>query len=443
MSFVVRHKRKNSMENINPKALTGPRSYFTNFDHRIVGRSPDLDSLKIDVERNLKVLLLFKSKVVCAASHLVTPFAYSILKDCPELIRESHIIPALRSGKPNFLSIADRLHDKSPARFLDENTQSVVRWEVEDNSNWFKEKFVNEFKRSDSLIRQRLNPVTDRVLNIIIEDLQKEDGLTRNKVTSIAKLLKSEDKEVLFNYRELIYHISGARVVNCESALPQENYIDFDFEKRGERKISLSETHVAWKMFVEMALQSIQSRIIPVEILDMLSFSDILEIRRPLLDAGFQKKYDGLLSSIYDTHELIGNDRLIGSGFLSAIEGDIRKTFDQVFEKEVPKIIGKRAKANSKCLVTSTASIALGAASLVPELSLVGVIGLAKDTLSFIVNLKSTFNSIMSLNNLDNYVRNRERMAKAIIKEYKFTDEPVLLEMVDYLSNSISQKMKM
>lgn len=93
------------MKDVSFSEMKGPRSYFTNFDHRIVGRSKDWLLLKRDVERNLKILLLFKSRIVCAASHLATPFTYEILKDNPELIQDSHIIPALRSDKESFQEI--------------------------------------------------------------------------------------------------------------------------------------------------------------------------------------------------------------------------------------------------------------------------------------------------------------------------------------------------
>lgn len=430
------------MKNISFSEMKGPRSYFTNFDHRIVGRSKDMTLLRRDVERNLKILLLFKSRVVCAASHLVTPFTYEILKENPELIQGSHIIPALRSDKESFQSIVKNNKDKVPAVFLDENVNSVVRWDVVDNSNWFKDRFLNEFKNPGSVIRQNLNPITDSVLDSIISNLDEGEGLSRNQINHVAKLLKPEDKEVLINYRELIYHISGARVVNCESALPQENYIDYSFETN-RTVCSLSEPQIAWKIFIELALQSLSSRVIPIELLDSLSFKDIIEIRQPILESQFQSKYDELLKSVYDQNNLIGDDSLIGSHFLRLIEGDIKDSFNAVFDREMPRFIKKKAMNNSKELAISSSSIALGLAGLVPGLSLAGVIGLIKDTPSFLVNLKGTFHSAKSLGSVKKYVDNRERIVADIITKHRFKDEALLLEFVDFITNSISQKMKM
>lgn len=431
------------MKQINPSDFTGSRSYFTNFDHRIVGRTSDLLTLRRDVERNLKILLLFKSKIVCGASHLVSPFAFEILKDNPTLISEGHVIPALRSDKPNFVAIAKEKKNLSAASFLDEQVPVVVRWDVVDNSSWFQDKFVNEFKRPDSLIRQRLSPVTDANLAKIIAQLQQGEGLGRNNVSAIAKFLQPQDKEVLLNYRELVYHISGARVVNCESALPQENYIDFNFEHTTKPKISLTETQIAWKLFIELALQSLQARTIPVEILDVLTFDDIIQIRQPILASGFHQHYDDLLRALYAEQNLIGSEQLISRSVMALLEGDIKKTFDQVFEQEMPRFLTKRMVSQSKEMLMASSSIALGVLGLIPGMSLAGVAGLIKDSPSFMINLKHSFKSAKSIKNHQHYVQNRELMVTDIINKYKFSDSPMLLEAVDYLSTSIRAKLSL
>lgn len=79
--------------------LSGPRAYFTAFDYRIVSRTKNKEQLKLKISRRLKALLLVKPKIVCAASHLATPFAYDFFRENPRLISESHITPALRSDK--------------------------------------------------------------------------------------------------------------------------------------------------------------------------------------------------------------------------------------------------------------------------------------------------------------------------------------------------------
>lgn len=64
------------MQCINASQFVGPRAYFTNIDHRLLGQQHVSLQLRRAVERELKVLLLTKQTVVCAASHLKGRFAY-------------------------------------------------------------------------------------------------------------------------------------------------------------------------------------------------------------------------------------------------------------------------------------------------------------------------------------------------------------------------------
>ena len=81
----------------------------------------------------------------------------------------------------------------------------------------------------------------------------------------------------------------GARVVNCESALPQENYIDYDLSDLTQKRTRLSEDQILSKLFRELVFDSLQKRFLPVDMLDLLSFEDILKIRKPLLGSVFQE----------------------------------------------------------------------------------------------------------------------------------------------------------
>ena len=77
------------MERIKSTELQGANAYFTNFDNRIVFKTNDLSQLKKTVERNLKILLLTKNNVVCAASHLINPLTYDLLSN-NKILLEKH-----------------------------------------------------------------------------------------------------------------------------------------------------------------------------------------------------------------------------------------------------------------------------------------------------------------------------------------------------------------
>ena len=96
------------MKRINPSSFSGPRAYFTDFDHRIVTRTSNLQTLKRKGERKLKALLLLKGQIVCAASHLATRFAYEFFEINPILLTSGAIIPAFRSDKTDLSELFAR-----------------------------------------------------------------------------------------------------------------------------------------------------------------------------------------------------------------------------------------------------------------------------------------------------------------------------------------------
>jgi hypothetical protein len=81
------------MKRISPNGFQGPRVYFTGFDHRIVSGITGRELFEKNIERRMKLLLLHKTTMVCAASHLKTEFAYQFFKKHPELLRESLVLP--------------------------------------------------------------------------------------------------------------------------------------------------------------------------------------------------------------------------------------------------------------------------------------------------------------------------------------------------------------
>jgi hypothetical protein len=76
------------MKRIDPQTFKGPRAYFTNFDYRIVERTRNREKLRQDIERKLKILLLTKNTIVCAASHLTSEFAYQLFRENPILLNK-------------------------------------------------------------------------------------------------------------------------------------------------------------------------------------------------------------------------------------------------------------------------------------------------------------------------------------------------------------------
>jgi len=433
------------MERIDPSTFRGPRAYFTSFDPRIVERTHNREKLRRDVERKLKVLLLVKSNVVCAASHLASSFVYAIFKDNPELLSEGHIIPAFRVDKQDLSELFERKRfpGKDDAmKFYNEYVAKTVNWELQENSGWFRERFIAEVDNENSVIRRNLEGISPETLRLLVQELQSSQILERDQIERIAKDLPHTYRRVLLNFRELIYHISGARVVNCESSLPQENYIDYDLADLSQERTKLSEEQILWKLLLEAVLESFQRRALPIELLDALTFKDILMIRKPLLDSTFQGKYDQLVTTSVSS---VGrkDSLLFDVNELEKIRQELSKTFKMVLEEEVPRRMEKQFREHRSGLMSELVSVALGVLGLFPLVgSVSGVMGLAKESPALICNLGQFRRSAASIHDTDLYVDYRDAAFKASIERAKVSSKTELVDMMEMLLSLIRSKME-
>lgn len=434
------------MKRIDPNTFSGPRTYFTAFDHRIVERADDLQKLRKEVERKLKILLLIKSTITCGASHLTSDFTYSIFKDNPLLLNEGHIIPALSNDKKDIAELFEnkRLKNKKTIiNFYQANIKYTVNWEIIDNSSWFRDQFIAELENNDSLMRKRLFSIKSKQFEEIINIIRSKKTLSRTQIDNIAAQLQPTEKNVLLAFRELVYHISGARVVNCESALPQENYIDFDLADLEHKRTRLSDDQILWKLLIELAFESLQNRYIPIELLDMLSFQDILMIRQPIMESSFQQKYDELVNTVIQGIKSKSNSFLLKASELSKISLKLERTFKSVFDDEMPKFLRKRAIASAKRLGSVTSSLALGALGFIPVLSTItGAASILKDTPALLVNVSQMYSSVKSLVASEEYFQNKEKLLKKQIESIDFSEKSEFLDMLDMFSTLISHRMR-
>lgn len=87
------------MQRISASDFVGPRAYFTHIDYRMLYQQHVPLRVHRAIERELKVLLLTKHTVVCAASHLKGHFAYQLIRDNPILLDKQLLVPALRNER--------------------------------------------------------------------------------------------------------------------------------------------------------------------------------------------------------------------------------------------------------------------------------------------------------------------------------------------------------
>ncbi len=434
------------MDRIYPVEFKGPRAYFTAFDYRIVARTSNLDRLRREVERKLKALLLLKSTIVCAASHLASAFAYDIFRGCPQLLSEGVIIPAFREDKKELEELfrKKRFAGKDDALlFYEEHIVKTVNWDLRENSGWFRERFAAELADEASMIRRNLGDISSQSVSDLLEVVQSSQILTRSQVDRFASTLPRHQRRLLLNYRELIYHMSGSRVVNCESSLPQENYIDYDLADLSQHRTKLSEGQILWKLFIEAVLESFQRAMLPVELLDALSFEDILLMRRPLLDSSFQEEYDRLISTAVSAVAEPG-ERLLDLQQLEEVRTKLSSSFAAVIEQEAPAFMKKQFHESTKELRSVSSSVALGLLGFIPIVGpAFGAIGVIKDTPSLIFNVGQAYHSRDSISSVREYVDFKQQLLEHSIEHSQITDKSTMLDMVQMLLSIIRQRMEL
>jgi hypothetical protein len=415
------------MERIDPINFQGPRAYFTDFDYKIVRFKQNKEAYKREVERRLKVILLTKNTVVCAASHLTHGFAYNLLKDNPILLTESMIVPALRKDKEH---ITDYLEDKRIKRSLKENMKdfyrghvnNVVDWELIENTGWFRESLLKALNNDHSVIRRNLTNLPKGELDFMINEIEKNDILTRDLILKSISTWSSRERQTLLNFVNLVYHLSGARVVNCESALPQESYIDYSLADFSKHRVMLSDTQVFLKIFFELSFETLHRNTLSVDLLDRLSFEDIYYLRKPLENSSFRRKYDKLIqTSLQIIRDSETNSDIVLYDIEKPLEilDQISKTFDEVFKQELPEFLKKKHQETTKDMRKSTLSLGLGIAGFVPCVSTITTsLNLPSTLREFFINLNQLFRSRKEMNDYNLYLKNKEKTLHQIIEKY-------------------------
>lgn len=336
------------MKKINPHELTGARTYFTGFDNKsYVSKSKD-EKLKV-LKRTLKVLLLTKNQIVFGASHLKSDLALELFNESPEVFNQGVVIPALRNEHNGDLTKASNNNVDSSS------FPSYVGWDLTDNTTWFTEQLINGFKYENSLLRNNIEYTSKKNINEII-DLVSDSKYFDRAISNdkIKSLLDPKDLGGFNRYQNLIYNVSGARVVNCESSLDQENMIfDYSLTDIKDKKIFLSDVEIFHRIFVEQALNTLHrnNSMFSITFIDALEFSDILDLREKIDDNNFIEKYNNLINKssqliekkdfidFYSLEELLSISETLHSNFNQDIEKEASRYLKSKKEYEKDKAV--------------------------------------------------------------------------------------------------------
>lgn len=432
------------MERVKSSELLGVNAYFTNFDNRIVNSSTDKEALTRSAERTLKILLLTKNNVVCAASHLENTIAFNLFYENPILLEKQLVIPAFRSDKQDIRELFEgkrisKQRKQNLISFYDEKLTKTVLWDLAENSSWFRDTFVNGLTTDNSVIRSNLSRLSDDEISSIVQDVKNHETLGRGDIEAIVEKYDVRTKRIIRNYRELVYHMSGARVVNCESTLPQENYIDYSLADLKHHRTQLSEVQVFWKLFIELILASLHRYRFPVEALDVLSFEDICELRRPISETSFISDYNRFYQLAAESISKDSRDDILYNyNELCEIKESLEKQFSKVFEQELKPFFLKRVTSGGLNLLKNAGALGLG---FVPYVgNFIGFLDAALSFKSYQFNVMQTICDAKAIRDLDDYTRYKAKMVQEQIKQFEINSKSTMLDVVAMIQDTVILK---
>ena len=412
-------------------ALSGPRTYFTLLDKNNLRTYPNKKQYISETEEALKVLLLTKDKIVIAASHLASNDALEFFEGKERLFEDGIILPALRSEFKTFEEMYSSKYgdsNKAIPRFFGGAIKEVIPWDLQENSGWFYDRIKEEVQNNNSVLRKnlRVKSCETPFLKLIEKQIKstEEDGnyFSREELTEEIDSSFSSDIAIAINqWIDLLYYISGSRVVNCENLVPQENLISFNLATMSHGNHMLSEAEIFHSIVIMLVLNSFYSHAYPVNIIKNISIKDILQLRNNNTErsAAFRKKYEKCLSVCEKGRVARDKDLLIRSlSELRSLADNVRSSFAENFDQELASfqaLMGKKHQANKIIDLF---------------INFIGIFFLPVSVINFIFNN-------CQLKDIGSFAENRRKYSvryySAIIsyikKQYK--NYPILLEYID------------
>lgn len=301
--------------NISPESLRGPRSFFTDID------PTDQNYDRSDAVRKLKLQLLTKERIIIAASSLFHDIGLEIFNQHPDLIKaleDGIIVPAIRTefdGVEAFFrrKVAYKSRNKD---FFVHHVAYSVPWDLQENSSWFKEHFFKTLSDPNSVLRKsgglsenEAASIAEQLNGLINAENDNNQFLQRSHIQKVAKHYAPRLESFLNNYANLVYRLSGARVVNSEGHFPQSNLTKLEII---ENEKVLSDESIFWDIYSETVFSYLGTAIrLTPDRLDNLAFEDILKIRTAFFDIGFSRDYDKLIALVKSKTDIADPDRLI------------------------------------------------------------------------------------------------------------------------------------
>ncbi len=288
------------MKKLKSKKLKGPRSYFTDIDPH----DPAFD--EHIVLNKLKLQLLTKKYVVIAASALFHDHIARIVKNIGGISEAVHggiIVPALRDEYSDVEAFFGRYkkegYSSDNLSLFKECVTHVVPWNLTENSNWFKGTFFSELEDPNSFLRKYSEITDDQIKKfrsaLLLMFDETSTYFQREHIWKASEDLPIKQQNVLSNFGNLLYRLSGSMVVNSDPHLPDANICSLT---DGEL-LAINDERIFWDIFTESVIAATSPIYrIREEHINKLSFEKILQLRQDLFDNEFVDKYEDLISDI-------------------------------------------------------------------------------------------------------------------------------------------------
>lgn len=437
------------MKSVLPQNLHPNRVFFTEFDRitysQIAWSNDEVNAIYQSLERKVKLLTLTKGQIVIPASHLLeSEIARDFIFAYPESLTKGLIVPSLRSefsscvefleSKRSDPDPTESEHFKHPDAFeiakQIDSSPSVVRWKLQDMSDWFKMRLLQDLDDEKSLLRLSAKHQGIIFPSDISKQIHDVENLSRGDVYKISK--KSSNKylwNLLSNYTDFIYYLSGAQTTDSEGVLPQENLLDFSIGDLAGQKTRLSESEVFFKIFIEI-IKAKTSTYFPIDVLDAFSFHDTLDLHEIAISSLFTEKYNNIQEKTKEALAVHDPERLVlVMDELEKFEQDLKNEFDKAINLEMTVRQKEKTKTESRKLLHNLASLFIpyygtpdtSTKILINGLQLVGKKDMAK-------KIERKY---------DQGIQSIER----ILERVHIADKQILIDFVDSIKKRYSEKL--
>lgn len=428
--------------------LNANRVYFTEFDRatysQVAWIEDDIEEIMLSLERKIKLLALTKGHIVVAASHLLeSELARELLLPCPELFSERIIVPALRN---DYASCTDFLEAKQQsdaagerelylgdeqremAQLIDASVL-VARWNPAETSGWFKTRLVGDLRDDTSLVSIHLRAKGLHVPEVLCREIDEFPNLSRGTIYKATERHGNLPfREIVNAYADFLYYLSGAKAVQSEGVLPQENIVDFSFTDLEDQTVSLSEHEVFFKVFID-TVKAATSTHFPADFLDALTIEDTVRLHQIASDEQFIRKYNLIQQRTKDGLTLSDPERLVLlMEELLEYEGELHTQFSQTIDAELPSRLRQMRANRVAQLVHAIASLIV-----VPYGAICGI----KDV---IVSGLGVVNTDGLKSRVENKIARGMHTLEWCVVE-KFEKQPVMLRFVDEMKRRYAEKM--